>query len=147
MGDCCNGNCSKAMSTSKPKAPKAKEGQQIGIRNNSSVISGVIEHKKQEIANLDKEIVADREGVKEYQDKIDLLQQRKNDLLKQIEQDKVFCAHFDENIGPFEREYYKCQDQVREKYDCAKVAYKDSLQLLIKEFGFHPAYKRWHDEF
>ena len=39
------------------------------------------------------------------------------------------------------------QAEVKVSFDFAKTKYKDSLQTLIDDFGFHPAFKRWFDEF
>ena len=39
------------------------------------------------------------------------------------------------------------QAEVKVSFDFAKGKYKESLQQLIDDFGFHPAFKRWFDEF
>jgi len=49
--------------------------------------------------------------------------------------------------GPFEAKYEESKAVVKESYDFAKVKYRESLQKLITDFGFHPAFKRWFDEF
>ena len=49
--------------------------------------------------------------------------------------------------GPFEKKYEDCKAEVKVSFDHAKVKYKESLQKLIDDFGFHPSYKRWFDEF
>ena len=50
-------------------------------------------------------------------------------------------------IGPFEQKYEDCKAEVKVSFDHAKSKYKESLQKLIDDFGFHPAFKRWFDEF
>ena len=44
----------------------------------------------------------------------------------------------------------RCYEQVAVDLMCldhAKNKYHESLQKLIDDFGFHPAFKRWFDEF
>ena len=50
-------------------------------------------------------------------------------------------------IGPFEAKYEECKAEVKVSFDKAKTKYHESLQKLIDDFGFHPAFKRWFDEF
>jgi len=50
-------------------------------------------------------------------------------------------------IGPFEAKYEQCQSEVVAMALHGKAVYKKSYQKLIDEFGFHPAFKRWFDEF
>ena len=49
--------------------------------------------------------------------------------------------------GPFEAKYEDSKAVVKESYDFAKIKYKESMQKLIDDFGYHPAFKRWFDEF
>ena len=37
--------------------------------------------------------------------------------------------------------------EVAKSYEFAKGKYHESLQKLVDDFGFHPAFKRWFDEF
>lgn len=58
-----------------------------------------------------------------------------------------WCETFDRLIGPFEAKYEECKSEVKVSFDHAKRKYHESLQKLIDDFGFHPAFKRWFDEF
>eukprot|EP00965_Chrysotila_dentata_P093599 3092798-Pleurochrysis_carterae.AAC.1 len=44
--------------------------------------------------------------------------------------------------GPFEDKYETSKAAVKTSYDYAKSKYKESLQKLIDDFGFHPTFKR-----
>ena len=87
------------------------------------------------------------EGVQEYQDQIDLLNEQKTDIQKSMVSDERWCATFRTLIGPFEAKYEECKAEVKVSFDYAKNKYQESLQKLIDDFGFHPAFKRWFDEF
>ena len=50
-------------------------------------------------------------------------------------------------IGPFEEKYDECQRDVVKMAEYGKSVYLKSFQKLIDEFGFHPAFKRWFDDF
>ena len=87
------------------------------------------------------------EGVKEYQDQINLLEERKRDIRKGQVEDREWCATFDRVIGPFQAKYDKCQEDVVSLAKHGMEVYQKSFQKLIDEFGFHPAFKRWFDDF
>ena len=83
----------------------------------------------------------------EYDDQCKLLLAQKRDIMKKIKEHDDWCNNFDQLIGPFEAQYDACKATVKESYDFAKGKYKDSLQKLIDDFGYHPAFKRWFDDF
>ena len=87
------------------------------------------------------------EGVQEYQDQINLLEERKRDIRKGQVEDREWCATFDRVIGPFQEKYDQCQADVVTLAKHGMEVYKKSFQKLIDEFGFHPAFKRWFDDF
>ena len=87
------------------------------------------------------------EGVEEYQNRIDLHNQEKAYIRKNQVEDREWCATFDRVIGPFEAKYDQCQREVIKMAEHGKAVYKKSYQKLIDEFGYHPAFKRWFDDF
>ncbi|KAJ1640257.1 hypothetical protein T492DRAFT_930862 [Pavlovales sp. CCMP2436] len=112
-----------------------------------SGLTSVIELKKQRIAQLNHEIEADIKGLEEYGPlTIVAHQQRQEECRRIIKECEEWNEFFDEAIGPFEKSYHDSQDAVRVKYDEAMVRYKASIQTLIREFGYNPAFKRWHDQ-
>lgn len=103
--------------------------------------------KELRLKQLEKEIQALADGVHEYKAQIDLLQGEKQSLEKRIAKNQEWCDTFDSSIGPFEDKYETSKAAVKTSYDYAKSKYKESLQKLIDDFGFHPTFKRWFDEF
>ena len=87
------------------------------------------------------------EGVQEYQDQINLMLERIADIRKGQVEDREWCATFDRVIGPFQEKYDQCQADVVTLAKHGMEVYKKSFQKLIDEFGFHPAFKRWFDDF
>ena len=112
-----------------------------------SGISGGVLHQQLELAILEKEIAQLEEGVEEYQNRIDLEQAEITHLRKQQVEDREWCATFDKVIGPFQAKYDACQDEVVRMHAHGKAVYQKSFQKLIDDFGYHPAFKRWFDEF
>ena len=112
-----------------------------------SEAGGVIRKKDLELKDLNTEIRAVADGVREYEDNMKLLRQERVGLEKKIKEHQEWCDTFNKSIGPFEEKYEQSLKVVKESYDFAKMKYEASLQRLIDDFGFHPAFKRWFDEF
>ena len=132
-----------AMARERRRKEVEIESQKLSVAG----LSGGVLHKQLELDILEKDIKQIEEGVQEYQDQVDLMEDRKADLRKIIVREEAWCANFNKLIGPFEAKYEESKAEVKVSYDRAKVCYKDSLQKLIDDFGFHPAFKRWFDEF
>jgi chromosome segregation ATPase len=110
-------------------------------------LTGAVLHKMLELKAVERDIRNLEEGVQEYQDQINLANERKRDIQKSIASKKEWCETFDHLIGPFEAKYEECKAEVKVSFDYAKVKYHESLKKLIDDFGFNPTYKRWFDEF
>ena len=126
---------------------RAKELEVEKQKLSVSGLSGGVLHKQLELTEMERDIKLLEEGVQEYQDRINLLEERKHDIQKGMIQDNAWCQTFDKLIGPFEAKYEECKAEVKVSFDHAKVKYHESLRKLIDDFGFHPAFKRWFDEF
>ena len=125
-----------------------KKGLEVESQKRSvGALSGGVLHKQLELADLERDIKIIEEGVQEYQDQINLLEERKHDIQKGLVDHHAWCKKFDVLIGPFEQKYEECKAEVKVSFDHAKTKYHESLQKLIDDFGFHPAFKRWFDEF
>lgn len=112
-----------------------------------SGLTGVVELKKQRINQLNHEIEADKRGLEEYGPlTIKVHQDRQEECRRIIKDLEEWCEFFDGAIGPFEKSYHDSQEAVRVKYDEAMGKYKESIDTLIREFGYNPAFKRWHDQ-
>ena len=90
---------------------------------------------------------ADWQGVEEYQNMIDLHEGEKKHIRMMQQEDAEWCETFDRVIGPFQEKYDQCQRDVVKLAEHGKAVYNVSFQKLIDEFGFHPAFKRWFDDF
>ena len=112
-----------------------------------SGISGGVLHKQLELSIILKEIALLEDGVEEYQNRVNLANAEKAYIRKHQVEDREWCATFDRVIGPFERKYDECQAEVRAMHKKGMEVYARSFQKLIDDFGYHPAFKRWFDEF
>ena len=131
-----------AMARDRHKKGLQVESQQRQV----SALSGGVLHKQLELTDIEREIKILEQGVQEYQDQINLLDEQKVDISKKIAPELTWCNTFDRLIGPFEQKYEECKAEVKVSFDHAKTKYQESLQKLIDDFGFHPAFKRWFDE-
>jgi hypothetical protein len=59
----------------------------------------------------------------------------------------VLQEHYEINIAPFEGQYDKMVAGMGEIYSTAKDGHTKGIELLKKDFGYHPAYKRHDDKF
>ena len=112
-----------------------------------SGISGGVLHAQLQLSILEKEIRMLEDGVEEYQNQIDLKNKEKAHIRKQQVEDREWCATFERVIGPFEAKYDQCQADVVKMAKHGMAVYQKSFQKLIDEFGYHPAFKRWFDDF
>ena len=124
--------------------------KELAIEEQALIVSGLtgnVMHKELRLADLEKEIKAIKDGVDEYQAQVDLLRDAQKDHRKTIAKHEEWCATFERLIGPFEAKYEESKAEVAKSYEFAKGKYHESLQKLVDDFGFHPAFKRWFDEF
>ena len=127
-----------AMTRDRRKKELQTEAQALVV----SGLTGAVLHKMLELKKVENEIKILEEGVQEYQDQIDLMEERKRDIRKAMVEKDAWCKTFDRLIGPFEAKYEECKAEVKVSFDHAKGKYHQSLQKLIDDFGFHPAFKR-----
>mmetsp|Transcript_63360 Transcript_63360/g.125272 ORF Transcript_63360/g.125272 Transcript_63360/m.125272 type:complete len:155 (-) Transcript_63360:224-688(-) len=132
-----------SMSRDRIKKERQTESQALVV----SGLTGAVVHKILELKEVEREIKILEEGVQEYQDQINLCNERKHDIQIAMRSSEAWCDTFRRLIGPFEAKYEECKAEVKVSFDYAKLKYAESLQKLIKDFGFNPTYKRWFDEF
>jgi len=68
-------------------------------------------------------------------------------LAARIQENKQFTKDFERDIGPFQDKYHAMVGEVDVLYGEAKGRHASGIQLLIREFDYHPSFKRWNDEF
>ncbi len=115
--------------------------------SNLSNITAVLRNYEQQIVRLKDEIRQDNRGVSDLDKDLNPLKQRRAAILAELKELKVFCDHFDGNIGPFNRSYDQLQEGLKVRYETAKEKYAAGIKLLMDVYDYHPAYLRWHDTF
>ena len=110
-------------------------------------VGSLIETLEVRLAALEAEIRADKEGVEDFGNDIARLEKKKALLARDSAQQREWCSQFDEQIGPFEARYSVLKTSIGGLYDEAKSKHARGLQLLIDKFDYHPAFKRWSDDF
>ena len=127
------------------KLPKVRAGSKEAknkLNSNASSIGNILDVLRVKLDELEKDIRSDLKGKKEYEDQLHRLQVRKDDCLKRMEKNKAFAAKFDKDIGPFENTYAGMTDNMEKLYRNAKVQHAKGVELLKKEFNYHPMYKK-----
>lgn len=115
----------------------------------STSIAGTAEGLRKSLQELEADLKKDIEGKKEYETFLKQLEIRKADLQRQVDADKAWLEAFTANQdnGSFEQQYKQLLDQIQQIYNGAKEFHGKGIDLLIKEFGYHLAFKRWNDTF
>jgi hypothetical protein len=120
-------------------------GQQVS--KNSSAIGTVLAVIKTQMDKLDKEIKDDQKGKKEYGDQLGRLAKRRTDHMARLRKNEVWAKEFDAQIGPFEAKYKGLTKDIAGLYENAKIQHAKGIEVLKREFNYHPAFKRPQDDF
>ncbi len=54
---------------------------------------------------------------------------------------------FHDDVGPFAKKYQTLVDEISTLYGEAKEKHAQGIQLLVRDFSYHPLFKRWDDNF
>ncbi|GBF89160.1 flagellar associated protein [Raphidocelis subcapitata] len=135
------------------RAPLAKtvanerNQQQLNLIANN--IGGTADQLKRHLAKVDAELKADLKGRKEFEDYLTKLKIQRADLAARIDRNKAWIAKFERNSdnGAFEEQYKRLLDEIQSIYEGAKEFHQKGIELLIRDFRYHVAYKRWNDNF
>ena len=76
-----------------------------------------------------------------------LLNKEKSGLQTRLNKNQQFVDDFDQMIGPFSDKYTEMTKDMAKLYGSAKQHHRNGVMLLIKEFDYHPAFKRRDGEF
>lgn len=120
-------------------------GEQVS--KNSSAIGTVLAVIKTQMDQLDREIKSDEKGKWDYSNMLIRLKKRKEDRMKRLEKNQIWASEFDEAIGPFEAKYKGLTKDISGLYDSAKIQHKKGIEVLKREFDYHPAFKNKEDGF
>ncbi|PNH07964.1 hypothetical protein TSOC_005529 [Tetrabaena socialis] len=119
------------------------------FNNTSTSISGTAEGLRSSLKELEAEIKQDEEGKKEYATFLKKLEVKRADLQRVVDERAAWLEAFavqQESTG-FEKQYKSLLEQIEQIYGGAKEFHGKGIDLLIKEFGYHIAFKRWNDTF
>lgn len=116
----------------------------------SNLISGTSIQLDKHLQLLEEEIKADTAGLKEfgmYQKKLEM---EKAEIQARIDKNKEWIEKTGKSqgdSGAVEQQYKALLDKINEIYESAKDSHAQGVDMLIKDFNYHLAYKRWNDTF
>lgn len=126
---------------------KERLKQQQVLASTSSAISGAIDNLARQIKALEVDIRTAEDGEAEYSGIIRRLEERKKELEARIVENSEWIEAFDRNIGPFKDKYDILVKEIEGLYGEAKEKHAKGIDMLVEEFAYHPAYRRFNDRF
>lgn len=93
------------------------------------------------------EIRDDKEGIESFDRFLGQLNKKKEFLVNRMDENGSYAAAFDEKIGPFEKMYEGLTKDIDILYKNAKKQHAKGLEVLKREFDYHPLFKRRDGEF
>ncbi|KAL3160670.1 hypothetical protein ABBQ32_010585 [Trebouxia sp. C0010 RCD-2024] len=109
------------------------------LQKNAQNISG-------SVLNIE-HIAADLVGKQGFDSHLAELTRKKEDLQKRVNLNKQWTEMFDKDVAPFQQKYVHLVEDIHNVYGTAKEFHAKGIQMLIDEFNYHVAYKRWDDTF
>eukprot|EP00899_Mesostigma_viride_P026963 jgi/Mesvir1/7451/Mv19226-RA.1 len=122
---------------------------QARFQNTASEIGGSIITMRSELEATEAEIKANRLGKAEYEREVFKLKERQALLQARVKKNKEWVTACDPEgtLGPLLAKYAALVEEIKSLYGTAKEKHAQGIALLMQEFAYHPAYKRWSDEF
>ncbi|GMH36199.1 hypothetical protein BSKO_04067 [Bryopsis sp. KO-2023] len=132
-----------------PKDRVTNEQNVHKLHTTSRNIASNVDQLKKSLLELEAEIKIDEDGQKEYETFLHDLNKKKKALEKEVTQDKEWIEAFEkeQESGGFEQQYKVLLEQIQNIYETAKEFHSKGIEMLIQEFDYHIAYKRWNDTF
>merc|ERR1719230_1771045 len=95
------------------------------------------------LKDLEQEITADTESVKEMNRHIAALEVERGKIQGQIDEAERFVGAMcdEKSLGGVMKQFDGMQGFLQKAYHRARGKHKDGIELLKKEFGYHPAYR------
>ena len=131
----------------KMEVAKARERGETKMRFVTGGVQGAISNLETEISDLDKEVKEDALGLQDLKETLVRLDVRKADLERKIAKNEAWLEAFALDIGPFEELYAKMSGEIADLYVDAKRKHAGAINLLKRDFDYHPEYKRATDTF
>ena len=120
----------------------------IKFNSTASGITGVVEDLRNEIHKLEDAIMADADGEFEYEKVLGNLRNQKEDIEKRVAGCEAYLQTFEDGPGAvIEKTYIDNTRAVQNLYNNARVGHQRGIEMLIKEFDYHPAFKQRDDAF
>ena len=113
----------------------------------ASSIKGVLDNLRVQIQIIDQDIKASEKSKAEFDKILGTYEKKKADLERRIKQNEEWVNNYDTDVGPFAQRYADMTSQIGQIYDKAKDGHARGIDVLKKEFGYHPAFKRPQDTF
>eukprot|EP01038_Epipyxis_sp_PR26KG_P013737 gene13737-18426_t len=135
------------LNTTNSAAPLITKKEMIAMDRTSSSIKGVLDNLKIQIQILDADIKASEKSKMEFERHLQGLENRRDELKKRVKTNTEWAATYDLEVGPFATKYQDMTAQIGQIYEKAKVGHHKGIELLEKEFNYHPAFKRPTDTF
>lgn len=117
------------------------------MNRTSSSIKGVLDNLRVQIQIIDDDIKASEKSKMEFERQLTILETRKEELKRRVDRNNEWAATYDLEVGPFAAKYNDMTKGIGQIYEKAKVGHKKGIELLEREFGYHPAFKRPKDTF
>lgn len=109
--------------------------------------AATMENLTMQLKILNDEIKSQEKSKLEFDKILKRLETRRDDLTKNIKKNNDWISSYDTEVGPFAAKYNQMTADIGILYDNAKVGHKFGIDLLKKEFGYHPLFKRPTDTF
>ncbi|KAG1711430.1 hypothetical protein DVH05_008682 [Phytophthora capsici] len=113
----------------------------------TSGIGGALEGVQLRIETLTREIKADEKGKKDYDEELYRLSERRKDLQAKLKECREWSALFESKIKPLAGKYTETTDHMQGQYNDAKERHAQGIAVLMKNFEYHPEFKRFSDTF
>jgi len=113
----------------------------------ASEVGGALGNLESQLATLKTEIRADEDGIFDFDSRLSFLNKEREMLEQRVRENMEWAKKFDDKIGPFEKKYVKLTDGISDIYENAKNKHAIGIEVLKKEFGYHPLWKLSDDDF
>ena len=110
-------------------------------------IGGGIVNNRMRLEELDEDIKADEKGIVEYKAMIKQLAVKRELLDERVKKNRAWLKDYEESIGPFQTQYANLVAEIESTYGEAKERHRAGVEILIRDFDYHPTFKRWDDNF
>lgn len=113
----------------------------------TSEIQQVAVHLRSTLAAVEAEGKADTLSINQLQHELTQIRDEKAFLATRMKKDKEWLAAYDERATPLEGLYQGSVAAIGQIYDAAKDRHAHGIDILKKEFDYHPTFKRAGDSF